>query len=46
MDITGRVTVEGNRLTIPGAVISEIGLMAATEGDVSDPGLVLKLFAR
>ena len=46
VDITGRVTVEGNRLTIPGAVISEIGLMAATEGDVSDPGLVLKLFAR
>jgi len=43
VDITSRVTAEGNRLTIPGPVISEIGLAAATEGDVSDPGMVLTI---
>ena len=42
-DITGRVKVEGNKLTVPGSVIAEIGLSAASEGDVSDPGLVLSV---
>ena len=41
VDITERVSVDGSRLVVPGAVIAEIGLMAATEGDVSDPGMVL-----
>jgi hypothetical protein len=40
-DITERVTLDGNRLIIPGAVIEEIGLSAAAPGDLSDPGLVL-----
>ena len=43
VDITGRVKVEGNKMTVPGSVIAEVGLSAASEGDVSDPGLVLKL---
>lgn len=41
VDITGEVKVEGGRLTLPGTVIHRVGLMAATPGDVSDPGLVL-----
>ncbi|MCX5684642.1 MAG: hypothetical protein NT049_13275 [Planctomycetota bacterium] len=41
VDITGEVKVDGGRLTIPGAVIHRVGLMAAKPGDVSDPGLVL-----
>ena len=41
VDITGEVTVDGSRLTIPGAVIHRVGLMAAKSGDISDPGLVL-----
>ena len=43
VDITARVRVDGSRLVIPGSVIAEIGLFAATQGDVSDPGLVLVL---
>ena len=41
VDITSEVTVAGGRLTLPGAVIHRVGLMAATPGDTSDPGLVL-----
>ena len=41
MDITGEVKMEKGKLTIPGAVIHRVGLMAANSGDVSDPGLVL-----
>lgn len=43
VDITARVHAEGSRLVVPGPVIAEIGLSAATLGDVSDPGLVLKI---
>ncbi|HEX8914773.1 MAG TPA: hypothetical protein VF796_20645 [Humisphaera sp.] len=41
VDITGEVKVSGGALTVPGAVLRRVGLMAATAGDVSDPGLVL-----
>ncbi len=41
MDITSEVKVSDGRLTIPGAVIHRVGLMAAKPGDISDPGLVL-----
>jgi len=41
VDITADVHVDGSRLTIPGEVIHRVGLMAATPGDISDPGLVL-----
>jgi len=41
VDITSEVKVSDSRLTIPGAVIHHVGLMAAKAGDISDPGLVL-----
>lgn len=43
VDITGEVDMEGGRMVVPGNVIRRVGLMAATEGDLSDPGLVLKV---
>jgi hypothetical protein len=43
VDITSDIRLMGNKITIPGNVIREIGLSAASEGDLSDPGLVLKL---
>jgi hypothetical protein len=43
VDITSEVTVSDGRLTIPGAVIHRVGLMAAKPGDSSDPGLVLAI---
>ncbi len=41
VDITAEVKVDGGTLTIPGPVIHRVGLMAASPGDLSDPGLVL-----
>lgn len=43
VDITSRVKVEAHRIIIPGSVIHQIGTMAATPGDVSAPGMVLKI---
>jgi hypothetical protein len=40
-DITDQVQIKRGRLTIPGAVIDRVGLMASTPDDISDPGLVL-----
>lgn len=40
-DITSRVTIKGNTLTLPGALIEKVGLSAHSQGDMSDPGLVL-----
>ncbi|WP_044294266.1 LamG-like jellyroll fold domain-containing protein [Robinsoniella peoriensis] len=42
-DITSEVQIDGNTLTIDGKLLEEIGLSAATEGDSSDPGLVLQI---
>lgn len=42
-DITREVSIKGNRLIIPGAVISRVGLSAATPGDKSAPGMVISL---
>ncbi|MCX7008766.1 MAG: hypothetical protein NTY53_16210 [Kiritimatiellaeota bacterium] len=41
VDITSEIKLDGGRLTIPGAVLHRVGLMAAKPGDISDPGLVL-----
>ena len=41
VDITDMVTIEGNRLTVPGDIIDRIGLMAASKGDKSEPGMVM-----
>ena len=43
VDVTAEVKIEGNRLIIPGEVINRVGLMSATEGDLSDPGMVVKI---
>lgn len=43
VNITSEVKMEGNRLTVPGTVITRVGLMNATPGDKSAPGLVLKM---
>ncbi len=42
-DITKKVKIEGNTMTIPGDVIDQIGTSAASAGDISAPGLVLKV---
>jgi hypothetical protein len=42
VEITKEITIKDNRITIPGNVIRKVGLSAATKGDLSDPGLVLK----
>jgi hypothetical protein len=41
VDITKEVKAGNGSLSIPGAVIHRVGLMAAKPGDNSDPGLVL-----
>lgn len=40
IDVTQRIIIKGDKVVIPGALIDEIGLMAATTGDKSEPGLV------
>ncbi|HYN04818.1 MAG TPA: hypothetical protein VE359_20370 [Vicinamibacteria bacterium] len=43
VDVTGRVALQAGSVTIPGAVIAEVGRSAQTPGDFSRPGLVLRL---
>jgi hypothetical protein len=43
VDITSKVLVEGNRLVFPGDLIKNIGLSAATPGDLSDPAMVVEI---
>ena len=43
VDVTRQVKVDGDRLVIPGDLIDRVGLSAATDGDVSDPGMVLSV---
>jgi hypothetical protein len=43
IDIKFKVEIEGNILSIPGDLIYEIGTSAGDEGDLSVPGMVLKL---
>jgi hypothetical protein len=42
-DITERVNIDGNAISIDGETIAEIGLGKACPGDRSEPGVVLKL---
>lgn len=44
VNITGLVNIKGNKIIIPGNLIRQVGLMAASEGDVSYPGMVLQVF--
>ena len=43
VDISRKVRIQGNRLIIPGKIIRKIGLMNATPGDLSAPGMVIKM---
>ena len=43
VDITAEVKIDGNEIRIPGDVIKKVGLMNATEGDLSGPGLVMNV---
>ena len=40
-DITSQVIIKGNTLSLSGALIEKLGLRAASQGDLSDPGLML-----
>ena len=42
-DIRSKVKIDGNTLSISGALIDKIGTSAGDKGDVSVPGLVIKL---
>lgn len=42
-DITARVVIRGNTLTLPGKLIKQIGLKKRTPGDKSDPGMVISI---
>ena len=42
-DISAYVTVEGNRITIDGTVLRRIGKSERTDGDSSDPSLILRI---
>ncbi len=47
VDVTRRIRLTGTReVVIPGSLIREIGLGAATPGDLSSPGLVLDIRPR
>lgn len=41
VDITSMVKFKGNKITLPGKVIDQVGLAAASEDDKSEPGMVL-----
>lgn len=43
VDITKEVIIKGNCMKVPGETINRVGLMNATEGDLSGPGLVIKV---
>ncbi|HLW80384.1 MAG TPA: hypothetical protein VKU44_12385, partial [Terriglobia bacterium] len=43
VDITARVARQGRSLTLPGRLVTEAGTSAAEPGDLSGPGLVLRL---
>ena len=42
-DIISKVKISGNKLTIPGKLIDRIGTVAKDEGDLSAPGMVIRL---
>ena len=43
VDVSSRVKKRERNLVLPGGLIDEIGCAAASPGDISNPGLVLKL---
>ena len=43
LNITKKVTIKGNKVIIPGDLIDSVGTMAGDEGDISAPGMVIKI---
>ncbi len=43
VNLKSKIKIDGKNLVIPGEVIREVGLMASAIGDLSDPGMVLKI---
>lgn len=43
VEVTNQIKIEDNKIIIPDEVIQRVGLMAATQGDKSDPGLVIQI---
>ncbi len=43
IDITDLVDIKSNKIILSGKVLEEVGLSAKTEGDVSEPGLMIKI---
>ena len=43
-EITDRLMIKDNQITVPGELIEKVGLMNATKGDESLPGMVLQVF--
>jgi hypothetical protein len=43
MDITDRVSIDGRSLRLADADLRMVGLHAATDGDLSSPGMILAL---
>lgn len=46
VNITSRVTIKNDGITIPGNVIRQVGLSAKTKGDLSDPGMVVRFIKK
>ncbi len=46
VDITKEVKIDNGMIEIPGSLIDKIGTSAGSEGDISAPGMVLKLVAK
>ena len=44
VDISKAVTISDNGIVIPGEVLNRIGTMAATPGDISAPGTVIRIY--
>lgn len=44
VDISKAVTVSDNGIVIPGELLNRIGTMAATPGDISAPGTVIRIY--
>jgi hypothetical protein len=42
-EITQKITINNHSITIPGEVIEEVGLSAASKEDLSDPGFVIRI---
>lgn len=43
VEITSKTKINGNEIRLSGSLIKEIGLSAASKGDISTPGMILIL---